>query len=262
MSGKDPMTADSFDEADYATNLVDKEGYSETTARMLAKKKKESFEAKKIEINLGSLFKSDKADEDEEFEHLSPEERKKRMAERDKRQKERAAHRVVRRKQHEEVESTIPEGKMEGGITLAKAKSKKRVWVKPTASKKGYYREQEVGRKEDEKVSSHEKEMKALEAEVSAQRAQMAEPNEYGIAMQDINEGDCVDLGPNYGGKHYVLFVHDAKRLFVTDKKEDRYKGESADGLYTNLYDVQELLGGSDEDEDDTSLYAPRSREE
>ena len=28
------------------------------------------------------------------------------------------------------------------------AKAKKRVWVKPTATKKGHYREQEVGRKE------------------------------------------------------------------------------------------------------------------
>ena len=86
MPGKEPMTAENFDEDDYASNLIDKEGYSETTARMMAKKKKESFEAKKIEIDLGSL-----------------------------------------------------------------AKSKKRVWVKPTATKKGFYREQEVGRKTDPK---------------------------------------------------------------------------------------------------------------
>jgi molecular chaperone DnaK (HSP70) len=99
-AGKEAMTAESFD--------VDKEGYSEVTARMLAKKKKESFEAKKIEIDLGSLAKDD--DEDEEIEHLSPEERKKRQEERDKRQKERAAHRIIRQKQHDEVEATIPEG--------------------------------------------------------------------------------------------------------------------------------------------------------
>jgi hypothetical protein len=109
-AGKEAMTAESFDEDDYATNLVDKEGYSEVTARMLAKKKKESLAAAatKIEIDLGSLAKAD--DDDEEFEHLSPEERKKRQEERDKRQKERAVHRAVRRKQHEEVEATIPEG--------------------------------------------------------------------------------------------------------------------------------------------------------
>lgn len=35
---------------------------------------------------------------------------------------------------------------------IEKAKSKKRVWVKATATKKGHYREQEVGRKEEEKV--------------------------------------------------------------------------------------------------------------
>ena len=35
--------------------------------------------------------------------------------------------------------------------SLIKAKTRKRVWVKPTATKKGYYREQEVGQKEIEK---------------------------------------------------------------------------------------------------------------
>ena len=37
---------------------------------------------------------------------------------------------------------------------LQKGKSRKRVWVKPTATKKGYYREQEVGQKEIEKKPS------------------------------------------------------------------------------------------------------------
>jgi hypothetical protein len=60
MPGKEPMTADTFDEDDYAANLVDKEGYSPETAKMLAAKKKESFSAKKIEINLDSLIKDDK----------------------------------------------------------------------------------------------------------------------------------------------------------------------------------------------------------
>lgn len=107
--GKEPMTAETFSEDDYATNLIDKDGYSEVTARMLAKKKKESLAAAatKIEIDLGSLVK---AKDGEEFEHLSSEERKKRQEERDKRQKEQAAHRAVRRKQHDEVESGIPEG--------------------------------------------------------------------------------------------------------------------------------------------------------
>lgn len=104
--GKEAMTLSDFDEADYITNLVDKEGYSAETAKMMAKKKKESLEAKKIEIDLGSLVKV----EDEEFEHLSPEERKKRQKDRDKRQKERAAHRIARQKQHDEVEAGIPEG--------------------------------------------------------------------------------------------------------------------------------------------------------
>ena len=34
------------------------------------------------------------------------------------------------------------------------AKAKKRVWVKPTAQKKGHYREMEVGEKEEEKEFS------------------------------------------------------------------------------------------------------------
>ena len=104
-AGKEAETADTFDEDDYRNNLIDKEGYSEETAKMMAKKKKESFSATKIEIDIGSLVKVD------EFEHLSPEERKKRQKERDKRQKERAAHRAVRQKQHDEVEAGIPEGK-------------------------------------------------------------------------------------------------------------------------------------------------------
>lgn len=107
MPGKEPMDLASFSESDYAANLEDKEGYSPATAKMLAKKKKESLAnaATKIEIDLGSLAK-----DDEEIEHLSPEERKKRQAERDKRQKERAAHRAARRKLHDDVESGIPEG--------------------------------------------------------------------------------------------------------------------------------------------------------
>ena len=107
MPGKEAATPETFDEDDYANNLIDKEGYSEVTARMLAKKKKESFEAKKIEIDLRSLSKGENVD----IEHLSPEERKKRQKDRDKRQKERATHRAVRQKHHEEVEAGIPEGK-------------------------------------------------------------------------------------------------------------------------------------------------------
>lgn len=108
MPGKEPMDLASFSETDYAANLEDKEGYSPATAKMLAAKKKESLTnaATKIEIDLGSLAK-DFADE---YEHLSPEERKKRQKEREKRQKERAVHRAVRRKLHDDVEEGIPEG--------------------------------------------------------------------------------------------------------------------------------------------------------
>ena len=109
MPGKEAETAETFDEDSYRDELIDKEGYSTETAKMKAKKKKEQLAnaATKIEIDLGSLAKDD---DDEEIEHLSPEERKKRQKDREKRQKERAAHRAVRRKQHEEVESGIPEG--------------------------------------------------------------------------------------------------------------------------------------------------------
>lgn len=150
MAGKEPMSAESFSEDDYANNLIDKEGYSEPTARMLASKKKESLAnaATKIEINLGSLQKVE--DDDEDFEHLPPEERKKRQAERDRRQKERAVHRAVRQKQHDGVEDGIPEGKMESVDDMF-FKAKKRVYVPPTAKKVGYYRMQEVGRKESNK---------------------------------------------------------------------------------------------------------------
>ena len=191
-AGKEAMTAETFDEDEYRDKLIG-EGYSDESARTLAAKKKESFSATKIEIDLDSLAKAKKRvwvkptatkkghyreqevgvggedkvlaftrkyhyapsveqrkvlamsqdeknkkkvdfskkhghlpsvseldsfllfgksenGEDNE-EHLSPEERKKRQADRDKRQKERAAHRAVRRKQHDEVEEGIPEGK-------------------------------------------------------------------------------------------------------------------------------------------------------
>lgn len=108
MKGKEAATADTFDEDEYRDKLIG-EGYSDESARTLAAKKKESFSASKIEIDLGSLAKVDNGDE--EFEHLSPEERKKRQKDKDKRQAERAAHRAVRQKQHDEVEAGIPEGK-------------------------------------------------------------------------------------------------------------------------------------------------------
>lgn len=189
--GKEAETPETFDEDAYRDELIDKEGYSDESARMKAKKKKEQLanRATKIEINLGSLakskkrvqvkataarkahyrmqeagnkdeistkersmanlmIKSDKShevkmgryildgnkgmaetmrqgfpntwkkyedmvkseDAVDEIEHLSPEERKKRQKDRDKQQKERAAHRAVRQKQHDEVEAGIPAG--------------------------------------------------------------------------------------------------------------------------------------------------------
>lgn len=107
-AGKEAETADTYDEDAYRDELVS-DGYSEETAKMKAKKKKESLAARvgKIEIDLESLAK----DFSDEYEHLSPEERKKRQKDRDKRQKERAVHRAVRRKQHEDIEEGISEGK-------------------------------------------------------------------------------------------------------------------------------------------------------
>jgi len=48
-------------------------------------------------------------------------------------------------------ESSIQSVKSNLNEIIEKAKSRKRVWVKATATKKGHYREQEVGRKEEEK---------------------------------------------------------------------------------------------------------------
>lgn len=191
-AGKEAETAETFSEDDYRNELIDKENYSEETAKMKAKKKKEQLanQVTKIEIDLGSLTKSKKRvyvkptsqrkghyreqevgksgststkdramanlmvksdksyevkmgqyildgnkgmvdamrqgfpntwkkysdmvkseDAADEFEHLSPEERKKRQKMRDKQQKERAANRADRQKQHNEVEAGIPEGK-------------------------------------------------------------------------------------------------------------------------------------------------------
>jgi hypothetical protein len=60
---KEPETATTFDEEEYKSNLIDNEEYSEETAAIKAKKKKEQLEAqaekgpvgKMIEINLGDL---------------------------------------------------------------------------------------------------------------------------------------------------------------------------------------------------------------
>ena len=61
---KDPETAQTFDEDEYKSNLIDNEEYSEQTAAIKAKKKKEQLEvqaekgpavAKMIEIELSKL---------------------------------------------------------------------------------------------------------------------------------------------------------------------------------------------------------------
>ena len=60
MKGKEPETAENFDEDDYITELIDKEGYSNETARMKARKKKEWFanHTTKIEIDMQALSKT------------------------------------------------------------------------------------------------------------------------------------------------------------------------------------------------------------
>lgn len=59
---KEPETAATFDEDEYKSNLIDKEGYSVETATMLAAKKKEklteappSSPTVKIEIDISKL---------------------------------------------------------------------------------------------------------------------------------------------------------------------------------------------------------------
>lgn len=56
---KEEMTLDNFDEDSYRDELIDKEGYSDESAKMKAKKKREELanRAAKIEIDLGSLVK-------------------------------------------------------------------------------------------------------------------------------------------------------------------------------------------------------------
>lgn len=56
---KEEMTLDNFDEDSYRDELIDKEGYSDESAKMKAKKKREELanRAAKIEIDLGSLAK-------------------------------------------------------------------------------------------------------------------------------------------------------------------------------------------------------------
>jgi len=60
---KEPETAQTFDPEEYKSNLIDNQGYSEETAKVLCEKKKEQLEAAvgkpapvaKIEIDLSKL---------------------------------------------------------------------------------------------------------------------------------------------------------------------------------------------------------------
>lgn len=75
---------------------------------------------------------------------------------------------------------------------LAKAKSKKRVWVKPTAQKKGHYREQEVGKKVPDVVG------RTVPPSEMGEKAKM-DKNVDRLTKLGVKTGDRVDLGNEVG---------------------------------------------------------------
>jgi len=111
-------------------------------------------------------------------------------------------------------------------------KAKQKVYVKPTANRKGYYREQEVGRKEDEGKAR-------ARAEMEQHKKKISEKNEYGISMQDINEGDYIDAGQY--GKGYVTHHASDDYVWITPNKKDRYN-QNAPGKSVHISDIEEIL--------------------
>lgn len=107
------------------------------------------------------------------------------------------------------------------------AKAKKRVWVGPSATKKGYWREQEVG------VKDHEVGRK--------------ESDKSGMKLANTVEmGDFVDFGAY--GKFYVLEDR-GDRFWITDEESER-NNPGAAGWYVNKHAVERIIEGEIDDVD------------
>lgn len=100
------------------------------------------------------------------------------------------------------------------------AKAKKRVWVKPTATKKGHYREQEVGRKEEEKKPEH--------VTVDSMKSLM----------------DGIGLGESQGvGDHGIQVYHDILKNVINVKMNYAYKDrENAETRTKNSNKIKTVL--------------------
>ena len=72
------------------------------------------------------------------------------------------------------------------------AKAKKRVWVKPTATKKGHYREQEVGKKVPDVTG------RTVPPSEMGEKAKM-DKNVDRLTKLGVKTGDRVDLGNEVG---------------------------------------------------------------
>lgn len=79
------------------------------------------------------------------------------------------------------------------------AKAKKRVWVKPTASKKGYYREQEVGRKREEPKHVTVDSVKNLMGDIGLGESQGV--GDHGIQVYHDILKNVIDVKMNYAYK-------------------------------------------------------------
>ena len=127
-------------------------------------------------------------------------------------------------------EGDIYSVKTELNEIIEKAKSKKRVWVKPTAGKKGFYREQEVGRKEGEgTISSGKKELSRLDSEIKSLSTQIDTLQEQADNLQDKPGSDkkIEALDDKMGGlsdkRSLAIDAHTKLQHKIDPKKRSKY---------------------------------------
>ena len=85
---------------------------------------------------------------------------------------------------------------------LQKGKTRKRVWVKPTATKKGYYREQEVGQKEIEKKPPRKDTGKiaSLPDDIKKEILDLRRIGDSGARIKEVIE-NMIDVDPDLRDK-------------------------------------------------------------
>ena len=106
------------------------------------------------------------------------------------------------------------------------AKSRKKVWVKPTAQKKGYYREQEVGRIDDRAKSLRYSETKLIEAEKRGDNENVKILKDW---IKRLKSSEKVDLNEAPSGYGRKVSGNGTKKLSESQKRTLFGKFEEAE---------------------------------